>query len=422
MLGLAWTTSLVEISLAVVVAAGAVVLGVTALIVTTRDDRTLDLVIAAACFGLAALAKGLEVGAIIAPLVLAVLVFTRQIAPLRRSRPTLMLLVFLAVAAPWFVTMSLYGGRDDEGLSFVGRFWMHDNFARVASGVHGDRGGAGYYLEQLLYGLFPWSALVPFAVAAAASRVARVTGPPRVGLIFVLAWAVWIYVFFTFSQTKLHHYVFPALPAIAVLLGLLGRDLLEDPRRIEGPYVALAAALFAVGLRDLLQEPNSLVNLFTYKYDREFPREVVVRPFLAVICAGGAALVLIQFVRRRPRAAMVCFGATAAILAVWISHHHFNMLSPHWSQAHLFETYHHERQAGEPLVAYQLNWRGETFYSSNGAIEAMNQGATQRLLDVISRPGRAFVLIEPHRFAELKKLAPTRRVRIIDRSNVHFYL
>jgi 4-amino-4-deoxy-L-arabinose transferase-like glycosyltransferase len=398
------------------VAAGLITLGAVAIVARARDDGPIDAVIAASFFGLAALAKGLEVGAIVAPLVLAVVLMTRDLGAISRARPGLMIAVFLAVAAPWYLAMSLYPGRDDEGLTFVGRFWMHDNFARVTSGVHGDRGGAGYYLEQLLYGLFPWSAVVPFALGAAAMRLRR----RDTGLIFVIAWAVWVYIFFTFSQTKLHHYVFPALPPIAILLGLLARDLVDEPRRVTYPMLALGAALFAVALRDLWQEPNRLVNLFTYKYDRDFPREVVVRPFLALIGGGGGALVIGLAVLARPRAALAAFGATAAVFSLWIVHHHFNMLSPHWSQAWLLRTYFRERAPGELLVAYQLNWRGETFYSRNEAIELMNQGAQKRLRELIDRPGRLFVLIEPQRFAELKTMVPA--AQILDRSNAHFYL
>jgi hypothetical protein len=100
------------------------------------------------------------------------------------------------------------------------------------------------------------------------------------------------------------------------------------------------------------------------------------------------------------------------------------MLSSH-SQAQLFRTYFEERRAGEPILAYQLNWRGEAFYSRGQVVELMNAGAADRLRAKVGEPGRHFILIENTRFTELRNLLPAparERLEIIDRSNEHFYL
>src|SRR5262249_13533454 len=43
------------------------------------------------------------------------------------------LLVFAAVALPWYAVMMTHVGMDDEGKTFLARLW-HDNFARLLSG------------------------------------------------------------------------------------------------------------------------------------------------------------------------------------------------------------------------------------------------------------------------------------------------
>jgi 4-amino-4-deoxy-L-arabinose transferase-like glycosyltransferase len=386
-------------------------------------------VLASTLFGLAALAKGLEVGALVGPPLVAALLLGGDLrADLRRfgrARPIAALLVFLLVAAPWYLALSSFSGRDDEGLTFVSRFFGHDHFARIASGVHGDRGGAGYYAEQLLYGFFPWSAVLPLAILGA-SRGASAKGAFR----FVLVYALWVYAFFTASATKLHHYVFPALPGLALLVALFGASIARAPRRaasqLLAPGAALAAiAIYAVALRDLVDEPRNLVNLFTYKYDRGYPRELVVRPFLAAIAGGGGLWACLALAKKSTARAGQALATTALALALWLSHYHFNMLSPHWSQAHLFATYFAERRPGEPLLAYQLNWRGENFYSRGEVVEVMNSGAAERLRELVSRPGKTFILIESTRFSELRAALPPasrERLEILDRSNEHFYL
>jgi 4-amino-4-deoxy-L-arabinose transferase-like glycosyltransferase len=378
---------------------------------------------------LSALSKGLAPLAILGPAVVLYILLSRDWRVLLRAQVPLGGVLFLLVASPWYVTLSLFDGRDDEGKTFFERFWLHDNFGRVGAGVHGDRGGLGYFLEQLAYGMFPWVALVPHALGFAARRPpAGEEGPDarRRMLLFVLVYAAWAYVFFTLGQTKFHHYIFPAVPALAVLVALWVTWLAERPsERLSGYLGVLVAMVFAVAARDLINDPQNLVNLFTYKYDRDYPREVDPRPYMiAMVAAGGAAMVFF-YLRQEKARVILAFLATGAVFGTWISHHHFNMLTPHWSQAHLFKTYYAEKKGDEPIYAYQLNWRGETFYSRNSILQVKENGANERIRALVDRPGREFIITEQSRFHTLKGvLSPDKRekLEILDQSSNKFYL
>lgn len=396
-----------------------------ALFATKRDTYLAGFYV---CVGLAALAKGLAPLAIVGPAVLIYIALSLDWRILFRSKVLIGGVLFLLVAAPWYITLSLFKGRDDEGKTFFERFWLHDNLGRVGSGVHGDRGGLAYYIEQLAYGMFPWIAVVPQALGFAARPTPEeaASEPRRRAILFVLVWALWSYVFFSMSQTKFHHYIFPAIPPLAVLVGYWFTWAAESPnRRIAGYTGVLVAAIFAVSARDLIQDPQHLVNLFTYKYDRDYPREVDARPFLITLVAvGGVALAYFYAARRRGEA-LLAFGAVAVVFGAWISHHHFNMLTPHWSQAHLFKTYYAEKKGDEPIYAYQLNWRGETFYSRNRVLQVKEAGANERIRALVDRPGREFIITEQSRFHTLKSaLSPDKRdkLEILDQSNNKFYL
>jgi 4-amino-4-deoxy-L-arabinose transferase-like glycosyltransferase len=412
--------------------------------------------------GLAALAKGLAVLAIVGPVVLLYCFISSDFQLLQRSKFYIGGFLFLAVAAPWYVTLTLFGGRDDEGLTFTQRFWFHDNFNRVGSGVHGDRAGMAYFIEQLAYGMFPWSCTLPFALGFAARSV---NDEPEVRkrrtILFLLIWALWVYVFFTLSLTKFHHYIYPSVPALAILTGGWLTWIARKPAtRFRGALGLIVLALVVVVTRDLINEPRNLVNLFTYKYDREFPREI--KPLyyiLPIIIAGGLAtveffsgfgftrllskIVLSPLALLMPKAgewlqsiesklppprkdrALLSYMAMAALFGVWISHHHFNMLSPHWSQGHLFDTYFNEKTGDEPIYAYQLNWRGETFYSRNRVLQVKEKGANQRIRKLVDQPGREFIITEQSRFHTLKNaLSPDKRskLQILDRSSNKFYM
>ncbi len=390
------------------------------------------------CMALAALAKGLAPALVMGPTLILYMLFSWDWRLLVRSKLVLGMPLFLLVGGPWYLTLSLFKGRDDEGLTFSERFWMHDNFNRLGAGVHGDRGGVGYFMEQLAYGMFPWIALVPFAVGHAAQQARLGAEAPEIAadqaeiqrrrlFLFVLVWGVWSYVAFTIGQTKFHHYIFPAVPPLAVLSAVWFMWLAESPEtRLRRAVAFVVLALFAVAARDLINDPQNLVNLFTYKYDRDYPREVVARPFMGVIVGvGGAAMLFFFLVKESKGKALAAFMLTAVVFGAWISHHHFNHLSPHWSQGHLFKTYYDEKKDGEPIYAYQLNWRGETFYSRNTIQQIKEKGANERMRELVDRPGREFIITEQSRFQTLKGvLSPDKRdkLEIIDRSSNKFYL
>ncbi|MBI4818490.1 MAG: glycosyltransferase family 39 protein [Deltaproteobacteria bacterium] len=416
--------------------AGFLVIGWVFMAGSRRDQKLVMFYVAMA---LAVIAKGLAVLAVVGPLVILYLLFAIDPNVLRRSRVLVFAPLFLLVASPWYATLLSFNGRDDEGLTFYQRFVVHDNFSRVGAGVHGDRAGLGYFIEQLGYGMFPWSALLPIAIAYALKLrwpepIPTLTEVPvhqdrdaqRSRLVLFLAlWALWSYCFFTISQTKFHHYIFPAVPAFSVLVAYWLTHIAERPSRLDRGVVAVIVVLFAVVARDLFDEPRDLVNLFTYKYDREFPREVQPRPFMGAIVGATGALAILAYALKQRARALLAFVAMGVLFGTWISHHHFNMLSPHWSQAHLFKTYYAEKKGTEPIYAYQLNWRGETFYSRNRVLQVKESGANQRIRSLVDQPGREFIVTEQERYQALKSaLSPEKRnkIQIIDRSSNKFYL
>jgi 4-amino-4-deoxy-L-arabinose transferase-like glycosyltransferase len=376
---------------------------------------------------LAALSKGPVPLLVVGPTVLIYCILTGDWRLLLRSKVYVGWLLFCIVALPWYVTLSFFGGRDDEGKTFFQRFILHDMLGRFGQGVHGDRANLGYFVEQIAYGMFPWAAALPMALGYATRESdAEPDETRRRLLLFVLLWGVVSFVALSMSQTKFHHYIFPALPAYALVIADWMIYLGENPQKrlklAAGAVIVLLVALIA---RDILNEPQTLVNLFTYKYDRDYPRDVDPRPWIGTMLGiSGAGMLGYWFLKKKANV-ILSFFALAFMFGAWISHQHFNMLSQHWSQAHLFKTYYLERNGNEPLYAYQLNWRGETFYSRNRVLQVKENGADQRMRALVDKPGREFIITEQSRFHTLQSiLSPDKKdkIRILDRSNNKFYL
>ena len=169
----------------------------------------------------AVLSKGL-IGVIIpaASLVIYSLV-NRDFAPWRRLHAGAGLLLFMVIAAPWFVAVTM---RNPEFPNF---FFIHEHFLRYASTVHRRTGAPWYYLPILLVGLVPW---IPIAVHGYAVTW---RGDPASGtfspLRFLVIWCAFVLLFFSFSGSKLPAYLLPLFPALALLLGPYLSNLKKSP-------------------------------------------------------------------------------------------------------------------------------------------------------------------------------------------------
>jgi hypothetical protein len=169
--------------------------------------------------GLAVMTKGV-IGIVIPMLVC--LPLLRRLAPstevLRQAGQfvALWLSATLLVAVPWFLAISLR-----EGSAFWQVFLLREHVQRVATPMEGHRGPIWFYLPVTFLALFPWSLRLPFAFAHALSSLTS-----RQSLIasrsscevWMAWWALSVIGLFSLVATKLPHYLFPALPALAWLL------------------------------------------------------------------------------------------------------------------------------------------------------------------------------------------------------------
>ena len=106
-------------------------------------------------------------------------------------------------------------------------------FNRTLEHVHdtnqGDDTSIRFYIWQLGYALFPWTGLAPLALIRWL-RSSRGTGPAEHAkfdvMVVLFGWALIAFALFTFMGTKFHHYILPAIPPIAMLIGIAIDDLL----------------------------------------------------------------------------------------------------------------------------------------------------------------------------------------------------
>ena len=448
------------------------------------------------------------------------------------------LLTILIVAIPWFVAMYVR-----HGSPFTDRLIFHDMFNRAFSHVHdtneGDDTSFRFYVWQLGYAFFPWTGFAPLGLiywlrkSDTGDRIVRaiglgapttkvvedVLGELRVtqvkaeadpvsavkgdGSVFFVMWFVFAFTLFSFMGTKFHHYIFPAVPPVAMLIGVVLDDMLEgkaiaralgwvpiamglcgalvvavvlvtawaggstwgdhvtswqsidkrlmyigiglvglalalrfgwadvfapkltdakrgavksayrgesvagdeslakaktpadeesellDPAKAHERLMLGGAALgsaFILGIvgRDLSIKPENadqpgairLLHLFTYNYRRAWPESLdfnaVMTAFSILACVIAVAFV-VQRIRRYVAVTSIAF---AFVWAVWGLDVYMVRTAPHWGQREVLQAYYENRHdASEPIVAYQMNWKGENFYTGNKIPAFVSSGA-----------------------------------------------
>ncbi|MFC3458725.1 glycosyltransferase family 39 protein [Massilia haematophila] len=118
------------------------------------------------------------------------------------------LALFLAIAAPWFVLVSL------ENPEFPAFFFMREHVGRFTSDVHSRYQPWHYFLPFLVVGIAPWFGVLAQSLRHGWRAGAAGFDPGR----FLVVWAGSIFVFFSLSNAKLPAYILPVFPALALLI------------------------------------------------------------------------------------------------------------------------------------------------------------------------------------------------------------
>ncbi|MBM4242216.1 MAG: glycosyltransferase family 39 protein [Deltaproteobacteria bacterium] len=183
--------------------------------------------------GLGVLVKGPV--ALVLPLATAVLSAWRRgvvLEAARAARPLAGALLVAAVVLPWLAPAAI---ADPE---YVYTFLMRHNVDRYLSSSFVHVRGPFYFIPTIAAGFFPWSLLLPAAVACV---------PWRGHAADAAIWAGAVIVFFSLGRAKLATYVLPAFPALSLWLAIA---LASAPRALamrEGRLVRGATILwFAV--------------------------------------------------------------------------------------------------------------------------------------------------------------------------------
>lgn len=171
-----------------------------------------------------------------------------------------------------------------------------------------------------------------------------------------------------------------------------------------------AVFLIAVG-RDVAwtttQKPHGyerLIQLFIYQYTRPWSDRYDYRPILVGFWVGFIVLLLLVAFSKTRIAATIGTFVLAVLFSIWALDVYLLDISPHWGQKGVVAKYYKERKSQEePLIAYQMNWKGENFYTGNRVyifVDTNNKKLEEWLKN--NQGKKAFFMSEQGRMGSLK--------------------
>jgi 4-amino-4-deoxy-L-arabinose transferase-like glycosyltransferase len=182
-----------------------------------RDPR-LDMLLFAA-LGVATVTKG-PVGFLVPLLSIVVYEAVRgKGGDLKRLRWGLGVAVFLAAVLPWFIAVSI---RNPDFPRYA--LWQESLQRFVTGGQVHRQGGLFYYVPVYLAGFFPWSLCLLFAAWTRRKQWRELRQENHRAGLFLLVWAMTVFVFFSISRSQLPGYFLPATVPLSILMARVWED------------------------------------------------------------------------------------------------------------------------------------------------------------------------------------------------------
>ncbi|MCG8418623.1 MAG: glycosyltransferase family 39 protein [Proteobacteria bacterium] len=316
----------------------------------TRSTRQVYMYWFYTLLAVSTLAKGLPAIGLAGVICLVYVIFTNSWRELARFEIARGILICLLIVVPWHFGMWLKDGRP-----FLRDYFISHNWRRAAIGVHGERGTFNFFVAQIGIGMWPWVALLPAALASFFNRITGRIQLDRVRLIIGI-WAVVTVAFFAIIQTKFHHYILPAIPALAMLIACWLDDWLAGRVRHIGLLALTGAAIVLLITRDLMAEQKQLIELFIYRYDRPWPSGEPWNIDLSQAFFGFglafAGLIVLLGARSLRRLALSGLVVAAVLFSLWASNVYMRYAGMHWGMRTAVQTYYAQRQIHGMDITY----------------------------------------------------------------------
>ena len=211
------------------------------------------------------------------------------------------MLLFFTITAPWFILVSW------KNPGFAHFFFIEEHFLRYATDTSGREGPIYYFVFVLLGGLVPWLSFLPQALKQISYQRTAQFSPEK----FLLTWTVFIFVFFSLSQSKLPSYILPLFPAVALLIARFLQSANAQVLRLHAWLLILPALILWLAAWVMYLLPANMDRMLV---NQSFSPWLFIGGVVFMLCALGA----ICCIKRTKKWGMLLYFASAGLLALQI--------------------------------------------------------------------------------------------------------
>ncbi len=215
-------------------------------------------------------------------------------------------MIFLAIAAPWHFLIS---GRNPGWAHF---YLIYEHFQRYSDKSHGRFEPFWWFVPIVILGFFPWTGFLwsAFRESLAGGWARR---REHAEAWFLAIWAGFIFLFFSYSKSKLIPYILPIFPALAVVVGRWLAATFES----ENAFARMKTGLRVFGFLCGLLAAALCIAVLKPGLIRDAAQAAELRPYafvLAAILVAGALRAMIQRGAAAARGAVMAMAGTLVVL------------------------------------------------------------------------------------------------------------
>ncbi len=241
---------------------------------------------------LAVLTKGL-LGVVLPILtVVAFLIIQKNLKFLKTQTIVWGSIVFLILALPWYVFMLKQFGQ-----SFISEFFYNDHIRRILEAEHSSSDTWYFYPLTMTLGMLPWTI---FLISSLTWFIRRLREKNIDSVYhFLASWILVMFVVLQMAHSKLASYIFPVMPALAIITGDYIFMLLKKNKSKSLLIMIMLSSLLLIGLSAGLFLVACGLLPIDFKYYQYLPDKKLVIELLVLFLALTAAVIFTLFTKRQ---------------------------------------------------------------------------------------------------------------------------
>lgn len=307
------------------------------------------------------------------------LMLTSTLATVKHMKAGKGILLFAAIALPWYVAMYYFHGMD-----FIDTFLGFHNVTRFLQPEHSSGKLWYYYIPVVILGFFPWTAFL----AQACYTGWKEQDKERKTCTFLLIWIVTVFGFFSLSQTKLVSYILPMYPPLAMLVGYY-----FDKAWTEGRYKALKLSAIAFGGTAAILIAGLSYASAVVSAELIFPVRMI-----AGVLTILAAAVLYHSYRHDFGKVFITYVVGMIVFTAFLMLHTLPVITPAVSVKAMVEEFKQQYDGQAPVYIAKFYRTGFMYYSGLAGIELNSEELAAAVLE---KNDKAYFIVQTEKYDKL---------------------